>query len=245
MNAIYQPTPGFMVRWSSILFCLIVPVIPRADGNAVDKIYHPYVDALEQELEWRAIYQDDQPDQPDHRQLHRLSYGRAFGDRWFGEVYLTGDRAENDGFSLEAYEVEAKWQITEQGEYWADWGLLFELEKQARENIWEFSTGILAEKEWGRWSGTANVIVSQEWGQDIEDEIETSLGLQTRYRLSRWIEPALELYANEQTLALGPVLMGNIQTGVRRSLHWEAGFLFGLDDKSANNTLRLLIEYEF
>lgn len=141
--------------------------------------------------------------------------------------------------------AEAKWQLTEQGEYWADWGILFELEKQTRENIWEFSTGILAEKEWGRWSGTANLIISQEWGPDIENEIESSLGLQTRYRLSRSIEPALELYVNEQTLALGPGLMGNIQTGVRRSVHWEVGFLFGLNDKSANNTLRVMIEYEF
>ena len=222
-----------------------MPVLPLADGNAVDKIYHPYVDALEQELEWRAIYQDDQPDQPDHRQLHRFSYGRAFGDRWFGEVYLTGDKAENDSFSLRAYEVEAKWQLTEQGEFWADWGILFELEKQARENIWEFSTGVLAEKEWGHWSSTANIIISQEWGSDIEDEIESSLGLQTRYRLSRWIEPAVELYVNEHTLALGPALMGNIQAGVRRSLHWEVGLLFGMNDKSANNTLRALIEYEF
>ena len=142
MHTTVQTPLGFVTRGLGILFCLTIPVMSLADGNAVDKIYHPYVDALEQELEWRAIYQDDQPDQPDHRQLYRFSYGRAFGDRWFGELYLTGDKADNDSFSLAAYEVEAKWQLTEQGEYWADWGILFELEKQAKENIWEFSTGL-------------------------------------------------------------------------------------------------------
>ena len=216
-----------------------------ADGNSVDKVYHPYVDALEQELEWRTIYQDDQPETNDHLQLHRFSYGRAFGDRWFGEIYLTGDNSDDTSFKLKAYELEAKWQATEQGEFWADWGLLFELEKEAHESIWEFSTGILVEKEWGRWSGTANFLITREWGSDIEDEIETSAAFQIRYRLSRWFEPALELYGGEDTRAIGPVIMGNIITGTRKKLHWEAGMIFGMTEESANNTLRFLIEYEF
>ena len=81
--------------------------------------------------------------------LYRFGYGRAFGDSWFGEVYLIGKKSDETGFQLEAYELEAKWQITEQGEYWADWGLLMELEKESHENIWEFSTGILVEERVG------------------------------------------------------------------------------------------------
>lgn len=229
----------------ALFTCLLLAGNAYGDGNAVDKIYHPYVDALEQELEWRAIYQDDQPGEEDDKQLHRFSYGRAFGDRWFGEIYLTGERSDDTGFKLEAYEVEAKWQLTEQGEYWADWGMLFELEKESHEDIWEASTGVLVEKEWGRWSGTANFLVSQEWGADIDDELESTLGLQARYRLSRWLEPAIEFYSGQDTRALGPVAMGDIRTGIRRNLHWEIGLLFGLDDESANNTLRALLEYEF
>lgn len=225
--------------------CYGISPICLADGSAVDKVYHPYVDALEQELEWRAIYQDNQPDVEDHRQLHRFAYGRAFSDRWFGELYLTGSQSEKNGFQLEAYELEAKWQMTEQGEYWADWGLLFEFEKEAHENIWEFSTGVLVEKEWGRWSGTANFLLTREWGSDIEDETETSAAFQMRYRLSRWVEPALEFYMGEDTRALGPALLGNINTGLRQKLHWEIGMIFGVTEESANNTLRALIEYEF
>ena len=125
-----------------LILCSLLSPICIADGNTVDKIYHPYVDALEQEIEWRAIYQDDQPQGNDQsnektdRQLHRLSYGRAFGERWFGEIYLTGENSDDTSFKLEAYELEAKWQLTEQGEYWADWGILFELEKDAHESIW-------------------------------------------------------------------------------------------------------------
>lgn len=219
-------------------FCL-------ADGAVVDKIYHPYVDALEQEIEYRLLWQDEQPGADDRTQLHRLSYGRALGERWFGEFYLIGERSENEHFSLEAYEIELKWQLSEQGEYAVDWGLLFELEKEADENIWEFSTGLLLEKEWGRWSTTANLLVTHEWGHDIEDETETALGLQLRKRWARHFEPALEFYAGEDTRALGPVLLGDLTLGIRRSLHWEIGLLFGLDQDSPDHSLRLLLEFEW
>lgn len=232
-------------KWLFSACALTVTLQCLADGAVVDKVYHPYVDALEQEIELRAIHQDEQPGVDDHLQLYRFSYGRAFGDRWFGEVYLVGEKSEGMGFELEAYELEAKWQLTEQGEYWADWGLLFELEKEAHESIWEYSTGILVEKEWGQWSSTANFIASYEWGSDIDNEIETTAALQLRYRLSPWLEPAVEFYAGQDTNALGPVLMGNIKTGIRRSLHWETGLLFGTDNSSPNTTLRALVEYEF
>lgn len=231
--------------WLLPLCFLSTPNHSMADGSVVDKIYHPYVDALEQEIEWRAIHQDDQPGAEDNLQLHRFGYGRAIGERWFGEVYLIGEKSDDTEFKIEAYELEAKWQLTEQGEYSADWGLLFELEKEAHESIWEFSTGILVEKEWGRWSSTANLVLTHEWGSDIEDEIESSAGVQVRYRLSRWLEPALEFYSGEDTQAIGPVLMGNINTGIRQNLHWETGIIFGIDEDSPNTTLRALIEYEF
>ncbi len=240
------PTLGVFYRLllAATTSMLLTP-ISYADGPVIDKIYHPYVDALEQEIEYRVIFQDEQVGQADNLMRHQLSYGRAFGDRWFGEVYLVADKSDQENFEIEAYEVEAKWQLTEQGEYWADWGLLFEFEKENGKDIQEFSTGLLTEKEWGRWSGTANLIFAQEWGDDIDDELETSLNLQTRYRYSRLIEPAIEFYSGEDTIALGPALMGNIITGTRQALRWETGIIFGLDSDSPKQTLRLLTEYEF
>ncbi|MCF7982154.1 MAG: hypothetical protein K9K86_09215 [Pseudomonadales bacterium] len=229
--------------WLIIGLIQASPVV--ADGAVIDKIYHPYVDALEQEVEYRMLFQDDQPGLSDDLQLHRLSYGHSIGARWFGEIYLVGVKSDDESFEVTAYELEAKWQLTEQGEFWADWGLLFEIEEETDLDIWEFSTGLLVEKEWGQWSSTANFIVTQEWGKDIEDELETALGVQLRYRYSRQLEPAVEIYKGEDTFALGPVLMGDINTGIRRNLHWETGFIFALDDKSPNQTVRLLLEYEF
>ena len=234
--------------WASglLLICLLLLTThSSADGIVVDKIYHPYVIAFEKELEWRMVFQDQQTGVENDLQKHQFAFGWAMGDRWFGEVYIVGEKSENSSFEVEAYELEAKWQITEQGEYWADWGLLFELEKEAGQSSWEFATGILMEKEWGDWSGTANLMIKHEWGSAIKEETDSTLGLQARYRMSRSFEPALEFYSGENTNALGPVIMGNVNFGIGRKLHWETGLLFGLDDSSPDTTFRALLEYEF
>jgi len=217
----------------------------RADGVVIDKIYHPYVQPLEREFEWRASLQNDQPGRPDNLHLYRFAYGQAIGEKWFAEVYLLGQQSDDDSFDVEGYELEALRQLTEQGEYWADWGVVFELEKQASRDAWEISAGLLAEKEWGRWSGTANLFVMQEWGSDIPNELETRLGLQARYRYAPGFEPAIELYSGEDTRAIGPAVMGQVRLGGKRQLRWEAGAIFGVDSKSPATTLRLLLEFEF
>ncbi|MDC0088505.1 hypothetical protein OAI12_00645 [Porticoccaceae bacterium] len=219
--------------------------IVTADGMVIDKIYHPYVQETEQELEFRAITQNQQPRSPDNNQLYRLAYGRSLNDRWFAEVYLTGDQSDAAGFDLRAIELELKWQLTEQGEYWADWGMLFELAKAIDDNIYEISSGIIVEKELGNWSHTANFIVEQEWGADIIDELESTLTMQSRFRYSQLLEPGIEFYKGQNTFAIGPVLMGELRWGLRQKLKWQSGAIFGLDEKSPDLTLRLLLEYEF
>lgn len=221
------------------------PGVCLADGIVVSKIYHPYVQPLEQELEWRALFQDEQPSVADNTRLYQMAYGRSLSDRWFVEFYVIGKASDDQSFDIEAYELEAKWQLTEQGEFWADWGLLFELEKEANEDVWELATAVLAEKEWGKWSGAANFYISGEWGSDIKDELETKLGLQARYRYSRAFEPAVEFYAGENTRGLGPAFLGQVKLSGKRKLKWEAGVIFGLDSKSPNRTLRFLAEFEF
>ncbi len=157
----------------------------HGDGSVIDKIYHPYVEQLEWELEWRMIYEDENPQTGlDRVQNHLLGLGHGFGEYFFAEVYLIGQQSAGESMELDAYEVEALWQLSEQGEYFIDYGLLFELEKENNEDIWEYSTTLLLEKEFGRYSATANLGLMYEWGDDISNEWETYLALQGRYRMS-------------------------------------------------------------
>jgi hypothetical protein len=217
----------------------------RADGVVIDKIYHPYVDALESELEYRALVQDAQPGISTPAQVQQLSFGTAIGSRLFAEVYAIGEKPRGGGLELGAWEAELKWQLTEQGEYWADFGLLVEYENERNIDAEEFSVALLAEKEWSNWSGAANFHLINEWGDDIDPEVETVLALQARYRYSRLFEPGVEFYAGQNTRGIGPVVQGTFGTGVRKSVHWEAGVILGLDNDSADQTWRFLFDYEF
>jgi len=217
-------------------FCFSMPIL--ADDLAIDKLYHPYVQALERELEWRMISADNQ-------QLHRLGLGTSLSNRLFIEAYLIAEEKGGGKLEISDYELEAKWQLSEQGEYAIDWGMIVELEKKRHENDWEFATGLLMEKEWGQWVGSANVWVIYEWGDTIKEEVESALALQLRYRYSRHFEPAIEFYSGQNTRALGSSIMGDIKLTGRKKWHWEAGIILGLDDKTPDNMWRLLSEFEF
>lgn len=220
-----------------LVVMLLIPGLTLADDLAVDKVYHPYVQPLEREVEWRMVAADG-----DH--LQRLGIGRSVNDRIFVEGYLLAAE-EGDTFRLEGYELETRIQLSEQGEYAVDWGMIVELEKAHQEDEWELATALLMEKQWGRWVGAANLWLEYEWGDEVKDEFETAMALQTRYRLSPAFEPAIEFYGGENTRALGPVAMGDVRFGAGKKLHWESGVLFGLSKKTPDTILRLLAEYEF
>lgn len=225
------------------ILCLSTPV--SADGNTVDKVYHPYVSVMEKEVELRSVYQSDADPSLNGLQAHRLGFGYAFTENWFSEIYLVGEKTATDDFDTNKVEFEAKLQLTEQGEYAADWGLLFEIGRDFENNIGEFAAALLVEKEWGRWVGALNLFLEYELREELANEFETRLASQLRYRFSRYIEPAIELYQGEDTTALGPAIMGDLRLGIAKKLHWELGIMFGLRDSTPEQTLRALLEYEF
>lgn len=225
------------------IHCISTPAF--ADGNSVDKIYHPYVLYMETEVEWRAIFQNDDTEALDNRQLHRLAIGSSFFENWFTDIYLIGEKTSTEEFDVNAVEFEAKVQLTEQGEYAADWGLLFQLGRHLDKSTGELSTALLVEKEWARWVGALNFFIEYEWRKDRNNEIELAAATQLRYRYSRLFEPAIEFYINQDTLAIGPVVLGDIRLGIAKKIHWEFGIIFGLQDSSPDQTVRALLEYEF
>jgi hypothetical protein len=233
---LWQLIPGFL---------LCTTGVAMADGSVIDKIYHPYVQPGERELELRTVIENNANSPAGDQKIWQLGYGQSFNDRWFGELYLIGSADDDNSFHLSAFEIEALWQLTEQGEFFADWGMLFELEKEKDESIVEVSAAVLVEKEWGRWTGTANLYGIYEFGSDVDNEFETALGLQARYRKSRIFEPAIELYKGEDAFGVGPVLLGSHSLGGGRQLRWEAGLIFGVDSDTPDQIFRGLLEYEF
>ncbi len=214
-------------------------------GSSIDKVYHPYVQPLEREFEARTLYQSDSDPARDGFWKQSLSYGASIGESVFLEAYLIGEKRPDGSLEIEGYELEAKIQLTEQGEYWADWGLLVELERERDLGITEAALGIIAEKEWRRWVGTVNLIGAYESGGSINNEFEVALNGQLRYRWQEKLEPALEFYSSEFTRGIGPALLGLQRLGGKSQLKWELGLIFGTGKRTPDQTLRFSLEYEF
>ncbi|MBT1449304.1 hypothetical protein KJ365_00295 [Glaciecola sp. XM2] len=230
-----------MLKWSSIIL-LVISCQSLADGMVVDKVYHPYVTVNEREFEWR--FMSSQTDQSNVL-AQRFGYGHSFYENVAFEVYLVGERDETGDFQLSAYEFETRWMITEQGKYWADWGAVFEIEKQKSVNNYEASVGVIFEKEIGITSLTMNLFAIREWGQTIESEWETEFRLQYRYRYIPELQPSIELYSGEDFVGIGPGFMGVYRIEGQKQIKWEAGFITEVANSGKNHTLRFAIEYEF
>lgn len=232
-----------MKRLISILVLFIVPVIAWADNFTVDKVYHPYVLPFEREVEWRLTSRQSEED--GNILMQRISFGHALSEYTILEAYIVGARDEGGNFGVAGYELELRSMLTEQGRYWADWGLLFELEKQNASNDWEFKGGLLTEKEFGRYSLTTNVLLVYEWGDTVPSEFEGEFKLKFRYRWIPEIQPAIEFYAAQDFVGIGPAFMGIKRFDRQKQLKWEVGFIAGFNGESKDHTLRMSLEYEF
>ncbi len=227
------------------LLFLICSVPAWADGRVVDKVYHPYVQPLEREFEYRFAYQK-QAEHPDNNAMaQKLGYGFSIAERMAFEFYVIADRVSPEDYKLSGYELELRWMLTEQGQYSADWGMLFELERQNNSDNYEFTSGLLMEKEFGPTSLTLNGLLVYEWGQSLESELETEFRLQYRYRWLPAVQPAIEFYAGENYRGAGPSMMGVHKFSGLEQLKWEFAVIFAIDASTVNNTLRFALEYEF
>lgn len=122
-----------------LLLAMTASLGVKADGISVNRIENPYVQPLEHEIAYQLLdlnYDNNRVGS----QIHQFEYGHALNDRWLLEFEVLGQDQQgqqNQGIRVQAYEVAAKYQLTEQGEFSNDWGLQFEVEKLHDEDTWE------------------------------------------------------------------------------------------------------------
>ena len=104
---------------------------------------------------------------------------------------------------------------------------------------------MLTEKELGRFSLTTNVMLVYEWGDTVPSEFESEFKMKFRYRWIPEIQPAVEFYAAEDFIGVGPAFMGIKRFDKQKQLKWELAFIAGLNGDSKDHTLRMAMEYEF
>ena len=231
-----------MKRLILMMCSVLATFAASADNFTVDRVYQPYVLPFEREFEWRLTSRQNDNG---NVLMQRFSFGHALSEFVILETYLVGARDENQDFGLESYELELRWMITEQGKYWADWGTLFELEKQHNTDDWAAKAGILTEKEFGQFSLTTNVSLVYEWGETVANEWESEFKAKFRYRWLPEVQPGIEIYVGEDYVGVGPAFMGIKRFDRQKQLKWDFGFIAGLNGDSKDHTLRMALEYEF
>jgi high-affinity iron transporter len=236
------------------LAALIISLGFAGTAEATKKVYSPYVEKGELELEYRGNYEFDNDPSKDNGQNNKIGIGYGFTNYWFSEVYGEYKRSAGVGneHEFEAIEWENKFQLTEPGENWADLGLLTEYEiAREKGEADAFKLMLLIAKDSGNITNVLNIGIEKHFAAGVVEGTEGLLSWSTRYRLTPELEPGFELHSNfgelreteawkDQKQQLGPVIYGELPYGFK----YDVGYLFGITDSAPDGELKLLLEYE-
>jgi high-affinity iron transporter len=237
-----------------IMFTLI---LTTQNSHASHKIYSPYVEKGEYEIEVRGHTTFDNDASKDSKEKVKVDIGYGVTDYWFTAYVANIEEDANGDLDYNATAWENIFQLTEQGEYWLDLGLYLEYEFAHDSGTNDKIEGkLLLEKNIGRYVNTANLIFARSIGSGASNETEFEYAWRTKYLLNKAFEPGIEIYgamgefghvlpSDQQDHRLGPVFSGVFAGDSHSKWVYEAGYLFGVSDAAPDGTIKVVIEYEF
>jgi high-affinity iron transporter len=230
--------------------------MPQSSEAAPFKVYSPRVVKGETEIEYRGYHDFDDDDSRDGAEKHKFGVGHGFTNFWFSEIYSAYEKEPGGSNEHEAIEWENRFQLSEQGQYWADFGLLVEYEATPHGNPDELVIAPIIEKTFDRWVGTLNLFLEREVGGGSESGTVFAYAARVKYLLNPLFEPAIEAFGepgrinhfgsfNGQEHWIGPAAYGRYGFGQGKALLYSGALLFGETSVSSDNRAVLRLEYEF
>ncbi len=181
----------------------------------------------------------------------------------FLRAEIEGETAAPPGGSLHyaATTLETYWQLTESGEYWADWGAFAEYSQgHGRGASNSFVFGPLVQKDTAGFFGhrllhTANIFLEREVGPNASPRTGFDVAWQSRLLLDTRFQPGVEIYGviddvghggnfNQQGWQVGPVIAGSFRPFPIGKIQYELGYQMGASNAAPNGALRWKFEYE-
>jgi hypothetical protein len=212
---------------------------------SVGKVYDPYVNAYEDEVEYRLIVEDGISGDPRQRTKQIIGFATGIAEGIKAELAASHYEIEGGASEVRSSELEFFWQITEQGEYDSDWGAGFSIERNHVKNYWEASSKLFVAHDFGHSSLVLNTLLNYSWGSGIDNEYEAEVRGAYLWRYSAYLSPSIELHTAESLTAVGPMLGGKYRLMPGKALVWRTGLLFGLDTYTPKNILKFELELEF
>ena len=229
-----------------------------APAHAGTKVYLPYVEKGEIEIEYRGSRTVDSDNTKDNKQANKIALGYGVTDFWFTEIYAVWERSPGGTTVYKATEWANYFQLTDRGEYWADFGFLVEYVSAAQSGSADkIEFGPLITKDIGRTTNTANILFENEVGANRSSGTALGYALETRWRLAPRFEPAIQAFGefgdvdkfntvDNQSHRIGPVLLGSFSLGsLPGKIGYDVGYLFGVTDGAEDGTVKVNLEYEF
>jgi hypothetical protein len=249
---------------SAAALALLAPLEARADFH----IFSPYeIDYGELEIEHNGDAQFDRMPSNSGATSYTLELGTGLTPWWHSEIEFGWDRDPgfNEPTLFTQIVTENTFQLTEPGEYFADFGFYFEYGQtmttghNAGPN--EMTFGPLIAKDIGQFTHTVNLFLTRELGPNQTNQgLDFSYAWQSRWNLWAPLSPAIEIYGDsgtlgrnpslsQQELLVGPVAIGSLRfdelgLGHAGKLKYELGWLFGATQASPQGTLRWRLEVE-
>ncbi len=230
----------------AFLILIVAAPLVRADDFIV---YSPHVIATQSEAELRGYaYTDPRADHGGN--AAELSLAHAFTDWWKPEVYVAKyqqDAGARGGF--QGYEFENTFQLTQPGQYGADFGLLASYERRAmtsQPDALEF--GPLIEATYGRFAQILNLIVEKSIGGGAGNHTEFRYSYSGTYALSKSLRPGLEFYGrpSDHAYQIGPIVSGEWRlANTTGSLEYRVGVVLGINADAPRQAWLARLEYEF
>ena len=219
---------------------------------ALDEIYSPNVEYRELSLEYNGSRTFDRNSEKNNAQDHELAIEAGLTPRW--TLSLSGGFSKEPDASLKMSEaeIENRFQFFEAGENWLDSGLLvaygYSPLKQTSDHT---EVKLLLQKDVGKITNTTNIGFTQSIGKYSAGGPDYVFLWNTRYRYNDNFQPGIEIQSdlgqdgtinhfNQQEHYVGPAVYGKLLG----SMKYQAAWLFGANNNSAQSSARLLLEYE-
>jgi hypothetical protein len=224
---------------------------PAALAGPADKVYRPIVEKGETELELRGGYRDFHAGADEYAWVFDIGYGVTA--RWKSELVFEYEGETGEGGKPEAVEWENVIVLTEQGEHWADVGLLIEAEHTFSAAPEEFKLGLLLEKDVGPAIVDLNLVAVREIGSAASGDTELEYRWQARWRGNAALEWGVQGFGGLGTFehpnadsghSIGPAVFGTRRLASGNKVSYDAALLAGVNAEAPDITARFNLEFE-
>jgi len=225
-----------------------------AKADPASKVYTPAVVQGEWELEFRGGYQRWRNQDGNRERQLVGDVGYAFTSWWKSELATGYTKLPGESWVHDETEWENIFALTEPGRYWLDSALFAEYARDhaGHRNLLEI--GPLLQKDIGSVQANLNFLFVREFASSAEPGAGIEYAAQLKWRGNPLFEPGVQAFGGigrtnqfgrNTNHRLGPAFFGQMRAGDRQKLRYDAAVLFGLNNNSADTTIRCTLEYEF